>query len=376
MATSLYPPIDMIRDDLFGVPGEDSPGESVLESTDFTLDTDPLPAMMQELIRRRGASGEAHSAPRPLAVGQIRAITAVTDAHGEIVRPLGATCGFLLGAHLGEKRWTGWLVAQETDYASDQDLFIGEEDGPVDPVAAMIQAWNPVQIALHGNEVLFGTLSASRLAAVMLLAERGADGRIMPPRPGKFGAWQLEDSMVVVTGTPLGGHDDPRLAYQALYRRLAEELRAASQLAPEKAAASHGVGRWLVEACVRPGWPFGAMAASAVLAVTTLLLVATEFAPEVQTTSLTKSPSRVDQAKPQAGTEHVVFRVGLGETQTLTSLREIVSFPGASLMTLEFSNGKAVAWVALRRDAPLKADEFSAKVAGVAGVLSVERVSP
>ena len=49
MATSLYPPIDMIRDDLFGVPGEDSPGESVLESTDLTLDTDPLPAMMQEL---------------------------------------------------------------------------------------------------------------------------------------------------------------------------------------------------------------------------------------------------------------------------------------------------------------------------------------
>ena len=183
--------------------------------------------------------------------------------------------------------------------------------------------------------------------------------------------------MAVVTGTPLGVDNDPRQAYQALYRQLAEELRAASQSSvPDKAAAGKGAGRWLVDTFVRPGWTFGAMAASLVLAVTTLLFVATEFAPEIQTTSLRTSPARPDYAKPQAGTEHVVFHVVLGETQPLTSLREIVSLPGASLITLEFTNGKAVAWVALRRDALLKADEFSAKVAAIAGVLSVERMSP
>jgi hypothetical protein len=67
--------------------------------------------------------------------------------------------------------WNAWMVAKETDYATDWDMvFDPHNDAPLDPLAGMVQVWNPLQInvSLIGKPI--GELTTERLTKLRNLA--------------------------------------------------------------------------------------------------------------------------------------------------------------------------------------------------------------
>jgi len=244
MKRPLFPPLSQIERELFGVP--DSFADEELVDPDRSplgiavAPSDHLLAMME----RRVAADQAYP-PAPLAVGQIRRLTSVSHSG----RQLGRSCAVLLGRAVDGRRWAGWLVAQESDWAGERDLILQEEDGVLALDAAMAQAWNPVEVSLRGDEAILGKLSPQRVAAVSTLSSHvPTDAQWVAPRPGRIGAWDLDEGTTVVTGTPLGGDDDPRAAYQDLYRRLASELGFVAAPRPVRASWLD----WLGAVFVRP----------------------------------------------------------------------------------------------------------------------------
>jgi hypothetical protein len=226
MSTQLFPPLEIIRSELFDT---DAPlagfDESLIDQEAPVIDAASvrIPDYARALMARIVATREAHPLAPP-AIGQIRSLTTITDAAGLTVRSLGRACGVLLGAPLDGARWSGWLVAQEVDYATDRDLVIEDTDGPMSPEAGMVQTWNPLRIHIGGDEAILGRLAPDRLATVMALAGAAQAGGSARPQPGKVYAWDLDDRITVVTGSPLGGKGDPRCSYRALYRQLGAEI--------------------------------------------------------------------------------------------------------------------------------------------------------
>ena len=263
MNTDLHPPLARIERELFGPETEPAPATAAVDpDRPEDAQVPALPAHLRALIERKVAAAAAHP-PGPPAVGQIRSLAGVPPAPGQAPRL--RTCAILLGRWVDGRRWAGWLVAQEVDYATDLDLVLQEDDGLFAPEAAVVQTWNPLEVELTGRETILGKVSGATLAAVLKLsAPHDADEHHVAPRPGRIGAWDLDADTTVVTGTPLG-EDDPRAAYQQLYRRLAGDLAGAGArrvAAPpaKDAQAARGWRAWLQHTFVRPAWTFGALA--------------------------------------------------------------------------------------------------------------------
>lgn len=336
MTHPLYPPLARIRSELFDTPERRTASADFSETDDDprwdALASEPLPDFITDLIERQAAAFQAHPSAPP-AVGQIRCLDAISEG-----RSIGRNVAVLLGAHLDGKRWSGWLVAQEVDYASDRDLVIEADDGPVDPLAGMVQTWNPVRVLIDGQERILGKLSPLRLAAVMALADAPQDGAGVKPKPGKVYGWDLDTRIVVATGTPLGGPDDPRHEYRAIYRQLAAEITAAaSAVAPTATHPSQQTG-WLVGTFVRPAWTFGAMAAATLLALHALL----DGAPRTENLGYNGQAPGMQPVAPSTGQ---VLRVTLAAKGDLGTLRDLLRLPGVSLRHLEFDNNILTVWL-------------------------------
>ena len=353
MTARLYPPLERIRNELFEAAGRRTASADFAETDDdprwAQLASEPLPEFIADLIQRQADAFQANP-PAPPAVGQIRCLAAIPEG-----RSLGRNVGVLLGAHLGGKRWSGWMVVQEVDYASDRDLVIEADDGPIDPVAGMVQTWNPVRALIDGQERILGKLSPLRLAAVMALAEAPQAGGGAQPRPGKVYGWDLAEGIVVTTGTPLGGTDDPRHAYRALYRQLAGEIVGAGETAPT-AATRHN---WLVRTFVRPAWTFGAIAISAALAVHTLF----SLGPRTETLSHTGQEPAARPLPPSSGE---VLRITLSANGNLSILRDLLALPGVSFRHIEPDNEAMVVWLHVPAGSGVAAQ--AAKLPGVVAV--------
>jgi hypothetical protein len=134
--------------------------------------------------------------------------------------------------------WQGWLVAPETDYAGPWDLLLEDGDGPPDPLAGMVQLWNPVHLYLATAGTVLAQLPPPRLMALRALAAEfltGPDPDAAQARPGRPVSRRL-GGLEVMTGSPLAGPDDPRHRYQTLYHAAAEALREPARLAMAAAA--------------------------------------------------------------------------------------------------------------------------------------------
>lgn len=366
MTARLYPPLERIRNELFEA-ADRRPASADFSETDddprwTQLASEPLPDFITDLIQRQATARQAHTQAPP-AVGQIRCFSSVPAAAGES-RPLTRNVGVLLGAHLDGKRWSGWLVAQEVDYATDRDLVIEADDGPVDPVAGMVQTWNPVRVLINGQERILGKLSPLRLAAVMALAETQQAGGDAQPRPGKVYGWDLTDGLVVATGTPLGGTDDLRHAYRAIYRQLAEEIVTACD--PKISAVTNvSASIWLVRTFVRPAWTFWAIAISAALAVHTLF----SLGPRTETLSHTgKEPA----ARPLPPSSGEVLRITLAAHGNLSILRDLLALPGVSFRHIEPDNETMIVWLHVPAGSDVAAQ--AAHVTKLPGVVAVQVV--
>ncbi|OAD20568.1 hypothetical protein THIOM_003722, partial [Candidatus Thiomargarita nelsonii] len=125
--------------------------------------TTALPAFLREQIRRRRKVLSAQFSPVPTA-GQILRIDEIRGPSGlldwDLPRPLAA----LLGEPTETADvWYGWMVTSETDYATDWDMLLEPEDEPFDPIAGMIQIWNPVYIYLPSTSRILAELKPARL---------------------------------------------------------------------------------------------------------------------------------------------------------------------------------------------------------------------
>jgi len=202
----------------------------------------PMSAALQDLIQRRDAALQ-HRFPASPRAGQILAVDRVIGPDGPLDHDLPGSLAVCLD-HPTEtpEVWYGWLVSAEVDYAGYWDLVLEAADGPCDPQAGMVQLWNPVRIYLPSTGPVLAKLSAERLAALRSLAVDYVTGRDPDPAlasPGRMLPRHTDDGLMIMTGTPLLGEDDPRHRYQDLYHTAAEAVGAPARLAMEKATAGN-----------------------------------------------------------------------------------------------------------------------------------------
>ncbi|MDK9704913.1 MAG: hypothetical protein OEL20_17445 [Sulfuritalea sp.] len=250
----LWPPLSLIEERLSpkaGVPDAQGAADSV--HLNVTDEPAPAPEVLSALVGERIRQIDA---ARLLRVDQLRPglIVLVDTAAICLNRPTNKT----------ETSWAGWVAAPDTEYATEADVLLEPDDEPFDPFAVMVQTWNPVQISLPKNPRVLAMLTPARLDVLRAVAaEGGRSTQDDAAHPGFVFLRGTDSGQPVLTGTPLGGQDDPRHAYQHLYREFAGSLRSAPTAQAEGASFWQRVGDWIGQN--RPQ-AYG-MAATAIVAV-------------------------------------------------------------------------------------------------------------
>lgn len=205
-------------------------------SPDPSATTVEPPAWLQEVIKQTMAARKAAFSPVPTA-GQILRVNEAIGPDGSLQYDQPHPLAVLLDRPTEHRRiWYGWLVSAETDYASDADLILEAEavDGLRDPLAGLVQLWNPVYVYLPSTQGVLAQLPPDRLAAARALALEMLTEPPSPtlrPEPGVLVERYTRQGHRVLTGTPLGEPDDPRRHYRTLYRAAADLLREPVRLA-------------------------------------------------------------------------------------------------------------------------------------------------
>lgn len=187
-----------------------------------------MPDWLSDLIARKVAAQAVRFSENPQP-GQIRLVEEAIGPHGhsglDLRHPL-AVC--LDRPYPGQPDiWGGWLTTPEVDYAGYWDVLLEEMDQPCDPLAGMVRLQVPVYVYLPSTSRTLCQLSRERLTAIRsAVAEMLSDNQPdVQPRPGHIAVRQTLGGHTVLTGTPLGGEDDPRWHYRALYEAMLPALR-------------------------------------------------------------------------------------------------------------------------------------------------------
>lgn len=220
-----------------------------VEEEHINIDTSvssEIPEYITDLIKRRVAVSTHQFSSVPTA-GQILLIDSVIGPSGDLGLDLPQSLTVLIDHASTDEEgeeipdvWYGWMVAPETDYATYWDFILTQEDEPFDPIAGMVQVWNPVQVYLKSTSRVIGQLRKQRLKALHSVAEeylfqQNLDSAFA--NPGFIALRTTHDGAVVLTGTPLSGPDDPRWHYQEIYHAVATEaVLVPAQLALEVAS--------------------------------------------------------------------------------------------------------------------------------------------
>jgi hypothetical protein len=150
---------------------------------------------------------------------------------GEIVHivDFGVRASILLSHRIQDQRWLGWVAASETSWASAFDVLLEPQDEPFDPMAGVIQTWNPVEVEWKPSirHDIVAQLSTERMSSIRAVAKEAASGLLLniPAQPGAIALRTAASAYMVLTGTPLGARDIRR-DYQAAYLSLSARLMA------------------------------------------------------------------------------------------------------------------------------------------------------
>jgi len=268
MNNTLHPPIKQIHQRLFGLSDEllndlannaDSVPNKVkhaaLEQADIKQAVEELkqvseedispaeteiPLFIKDLIDRRCAVQSAQFDPMASS-GQIVRIDQVKDPKNQLDWQLGAPLVVLLDQPTEENAdlWRGWMVSPDTDYADYWDVLLEPCDEPFDPLAGMVQIWNPVHLWIPQASQVIAQISLARLQAIRAVASEFIIAEISDElaKPGFIAPRKTLHDFTVLTGTMLGDQQDPRHQYQHLYFEVAKAVKepariALSQLAP------------------------------------------------------------------------------------------------------------------------------------------------
>jgi hypothetical protein len=237
---SLWPPIEVIASNLQDRKGEPLHFPDKEDASNADSASAEMPAFIRDKVRQRIASREAKFDTQPKA-GQIWRF----DGEAQNLAPL---C-VLLDQVKDQHRWSGWLVAAETDYATNKDALLEPQDEPFDPLAAMVQTWNPVTIDIGKRSSVLAQLAEHRLDAIRELAsgmcEDGGGARA-----GFVAPLKMHSGATVLAGTRITHPDDPRHQYQRLYLAAAQALTSAKVIPlPERKRLMRNVG-WSLAASV------------------------------------------------------------------------------------------------------------------------------
>lgn len=184
-------------------------------------DTGWRPEQLQLLLAQARRAPVSMRHGLALAPGQIRLLALPQPPR----RPV-----YLLISKVGPLLVHGWPVVSETDYASDTDWVLQEDDTerPLALSVAVVQLWNPLQLprAMVGDSV-------NELRPPAWHALRAIEGPLLAPQrppisqpdvPVTVTQWA---NVEFVTGAPLSPGAravEERLAYRALYERWAEQV--------------------------------------------------------------------------------------------------------------------------------------------------------
>jgi hypothetical protein len=224
--TELWPPLELVEATLEGAPtlamdeadsrapkSQKDPASSSCLSSEKAAEAAYLLLPLTELASRRAAVAA-------------RAFS-IEWASGRLVQM--TVNGVLLDRVIRGKQWTGWIAANESNWASAFDVLLEPCDDPFEPMFGVIQAWNPV--TLYWSEDLQARIvcevSAMRLAAIRAVSLECAAGLMIPTpsEPGRIALRTAGGTFSVLTGTPLG-MQDLRHDYQNAYRTVAARLMA------------------------------------------------------------------------------------------------------------------------------------------------------
>jgi hypothetical protein len=215
---NLWPSIDVIESNLFG-----SNNETLAYATQPTDSNEnssaEIPSFLLDKIEKRVASRAAHFDLIPKS-GQVWRF----DGAAQSLSPL---C-VLLDSLQENNLWQGYIVAPETDYASEQDVLLEPQDEPFDPLAGMVQTWNIIVVDVSQGSRVLALLDALRLDAIREVAQSQFD-QAGSAHPGFVAPIKTNSGAIVLTGTRISHQDDPRRRYQELYRRAAQRLNPAYQ---------------------------------------------------------------------------------------------------------------------------------------------------
>ena len=226
---ALWPPIEVIASNLQSgtvFPLHFPDKEEVAAADHADKESAQIPAFIRDKIRKRVASRMAQFDTQPRA-GQIWRFDGKQDNSSPLC--------VLLDEQQDQHYWQGWLVAAETDYATHQDVLLEPKDEPFDPVAGMVQTWNPVRIDIRKGSRVLAQLAVDRLNAIREVA-KGQSEKDDVARPGFVAPLKTNSGATILAGTCINHPEDPRHRYQSLYRTAAEELERQHQPAQLVAA--------------------------------------------------------------------------------------------------------------------------------------------
>lgn len=212
---ALWPDLSLIRQNLRSDNIDETDPEQIDESKTQCSDSPvlELPPAIADLISRTVLAQQI-GMQRPV-TGDIVLISTKTSS------PV-AFCLRAEGARSDAgKRWQGWLASSEVDYATDKDVLIEPDDGVADPIAGMVQTWNPLTLEVPDVVRILARLSPYRLSIIEEVANERGGHLSGQARPGRIAIRVTASGRSVLTGSPLGVADDPRHEYQEIYRELA-----------------------------------------------------------------------------------------------------------------------------------------------------------
>lgn len=214
----LWPSIEVIETNLFS--GTDAPVAFSDQIDDASAGAIPeMPSFLRHKIRQRVSSreGQFDTKPKP---GQVWRF----DGTPQSCSPL---C-VLINRPEGNNLWQGYIVAPETDYASDKDVLLEPKDEPFDPLAGMVQTWNPITVDVRQGSRVLAQFGESRLNAIREITQ-GQCENSGGARPGFIAPLKTSSGATILAGTRITHPDDPRQRYQTLYRKAAQRLDALLQ---------------------------------------------------------------------------------------------------------------------------------------------------
>lgn len=350
----LWPPLSDIEH-LLGEPEDAAAGDQGDALLCEPADNAPPPLMpdfLRDAVRRRVAAARASILALP-APGLVLRLGALPG--GTRTWPFAGELALLIDKQESDGRWSGWLATGEADYAGEDDVLLEPGDEPFEPSAGVIQLWNPLALRITEPQPVLARLSSQRLEAIRQHAHRPRrPGRTGEPAPGRM-RWAETPAGDLLVGSPIGGGNDPRLAYGHLYRNaatiLAAHWQSAVEMLPRRAPA---------EAKAPAGGLFARLLRSRIgLVVASVLTIAGAMLPFVlvEQAAVVRSAGGPQRQLPEI---EVSFKSGASETDVralVLSVRgELTGSPGQlGVYRIALPEGNLSEALALAKNSPVVA---------------------